>query len=32
VLQQQDSVTSIRAERVLGLGGAGPDIASHDFH
>jgi error-prone DNA polymerase len=32
VLQQQDKVTSIRAERVLGIGGARPEIASHDFH
>ena len=32
VLQQQDAVTSVRAERLYGLGGQRPDIASHDFH
>ena len=32
VLQQQDAVTSVRAERVLGIGGKRPEIASHDFH
>jgi error-prone DNA polymerase len=32
VLQQQDSVTAIKAERVYGLGGKGPEIVSHDFH
>ena len=32
VLQQQEAVTSIRAERVFGIGGAKPAISSHDFH
>jgi error-prone DNA polymerase len=32
VLQQQDAVTSVRAGRLYGLGGRGPDIASPDFH
>ncbi len=32
VLQQQDSVTAIKAERLYGIGGTGPEIASHDFH
>ena len=32
VLQQQDGVTSVRAERLLPLGGVQPAIESHDFH
>jgi error-prone DNA polymerase len=32
ILQQQDGVTSVRAERVTGLRGEGPAISSHDFH
>jgi len=32
VLQQQDGVTSVRAERVLPLGGRAPTVESHDFH
>jgi len=32
VLQQQDGVTSVRAERVIGLRGEAPTISSHDFH
>ena len=32
VLQQQDSVTAVKAERLYGIGGQGPQIASHDFH
>ena len=32
VLQQQDGVTSVRAERVLPLGGRAPAVESHDFH
>ncbi len=32
ILQQQDGVTSVKAERVIGLRGEGPAIASHDFH
>ena len=31
-LQIQDGVTSIKAERVQGLGGEQPDVASHDFY
>jgi error-prone DNA polymerase len=31
VLQQQDDVTSVRAERVLPLAGRGPVVESHDF-
>ena len=30
-LQIQEGVTSIKAERVIGLSGAGPDPQSHDF-
>jgi error-prone DNA polymerase len=32
ILQQQDGVTSVKAERVFALRGDGPAIASHDFH
>jgi error-prone DNA polymerase len=32
ILQQQEGVTSVRAERVLPLGGARPAVESHDFH
>jgi hypothetical protein len=32
VLQQQDGVTSIRADRLQPLGGLQPSIESHDFH
>jgi error-prone DNA polymerase len=32
VLQIQEGVTSVRAERVTPLGGNGPAIESHDFH
>ena len=32
LLQQQDGVTSVKAERVRALRGDGPAIASHDFH
>ncbi len=32
VLQIQEGVTAVKADRLLGLGAAGPDIASHDFH
>ena len=32
VLQIQEGVTAVKADRLLGLAGAGPDIASHDFH
>ena len=31
-LQIQEGVTSVKAERVIGLTGAGPDPDSHDFH
>ena len=31
VLQLQEGVASVRAERVQGLGGAPTDIESHDF-
>jgi error-prone DNA polymerase len=30
-LQIQEGVTSVKAERVIGLSGGGPDPASHDF-
>jgi error-prone DNA polymerase len=30
-LQIQEGVTSVKAERVIGLTGAGPDPESHDF-
>jgi error-prone DNA polymerase len=32
VLQQQDGVTSIRADRLLPLGGVRLEVPSHDFH
>jgi error-prone DNA polymerase len=32
IMQQQDGVTSVKAERVVGLSGAGPATESHDFH
>src|SRR5688500_3021285 len=32
VLQIQEGVTAVKADRLLGLAGAGPDIDSHDFH
>lgn len=32
VLQIQEGVTAVKADRLLGLAGAGPDISSHDFH
>jgi error-prone DNA polymerase len=32
ILQNQEGVTSIKAERVHGLGGAKLDFESHDFH
>jgi error-prone DNA polymerase len=32
VLQNQDGVTSVKAERLHGLGGARIDVDSHDFH
>ena len=32
VLQNQEGVTSIKAERLHGLGGAKLDVESHDFH
>jgi error-prone DNA polymerase len=31
ILQQQDGVTSVRAERVVPLSGRAPDVESHDF-
>ena len=31
-LQIQEGVTSIKAERLYGLGGGGPELESHDFH
>jgi error-prone DNA polymerase len=31
ILQIQDGVTSVKADRVYGLPGGGPDIPSHDF-
>ncbi|HTV00065.1 MAG TPA: error-prone DNA polymerase [Luteitalea sp.] len=31
VLQQQEGVTSVRAERVMGFGGDQPTVPSHDF-
>jgi hypothetical protein len=30
-LQIQEGVTSVKAERVIGLSSAGPDPQSHDF-
>ena len=32
VLQIQEGVTAVKADRLLGLGGSGPEIESHDFH
>ncbi len=32
ILQVQDGVTSVKAERIAGLPGATPDVSSHDFH
>jgi error-prone DNA polymerase len=32
IMQQQDGVTSVKAERLYALGGDGPPIESHDFH
>ena len=32
VLQIQEGVTAVKADRLLGLAGAGPAIDSHDFH
>jgi error-prone DNA polymerase len=32
ILQQQDGVTSVKAEHIIGLRGEGPAISSHDFH
>jgi error-prone DNA polymerase len=32
ILQNQDGVTSVKAERLHGLGGLELDIDSHDFH
>ncbi|HEV3217247.1 MAG TPA: error-prone DNA polymerase [Vicinamibacterales bacterium] len=32
VLQNQDGVTSVKAERLHGLGGAAIEVDSHDFH
>ena len=32
VLQNQDGVTSVKAERLHGLGGAKLDVESHDFY
>lgn len=32
ILQIQEGVTSVKAEQVLSLTGAGPDAPSHDFH
>jgi error-prone DNA polymerase len=32
VLQNQDGVTSVKAERLHGLGGLAIDVESHDFH
>jgi error-prone DNA polymerase len=32
ILQQQEGVTSVRAERVLPLAGVRPAVESHDFH
>ena len=31
VLQNQDGVTSVKAERLHGLGGRNPEVESHDF-
>jgi error-prone DNA polymerase len=32
VLQIQEGVTAVKADRLLGLAGAGPEVESHDFH
>jgi error-prone DNA polymerase len=32
VLQIQEGVTAVKADRLLGLAGGGPEIESHDFH
>ena len=32
ILQNQDGVTSVKAERLHALGGAAVEIDSHDFH
>jgi error-prone DNA polymerase len=32
VLQQQEGVTSVRADRVVAIGGRQPDVVSRDFH
>jgi error-prone DNA polymerase len=32
VLQIQEGVTAVKADRLLGLAGAGPEVDSHDFH
>jgi error-prone DNA polymerase len=32
VLQIQEGVTAVKADRLLGLANAGPDVSSHDFH
>jgi hypothetical protein len=32
VLQQQDGVSSVRADRLQPLGGASVAVESHDFH
>ena len=32
ILQNQDGVTSVKAERLHGLGGLAVDVESHDFH
>jgi len=32
ILQNQDGVTSVKAERLQGLGGLAIDVDSHDFH
>ncbi len=32
ILQQQDGVTSVKAERIMGIRGEAPAVASHDFH
>ena len=32
ILQNQDGVTSVKAERLHGLGGLAVDVDSHDFH
>jgi error-prone DNA polymerase len=31
-LQQQEGVTSVKADRVQGFAGATPETPSHDFH